>query len=763
MKLLRCYIENFGKLHQFEYTFNEKLNIILQDNGWGKTTFATFIKAMLFGLPATTKKDLDDNERNKYMPWQQGAYGGWLEFELKDKDYRIERFFYTPASKDTVKIYDLATNNLVEDENFVANSLKIDANTFARSAFIQQGLFSNADNSSIKQRLTKLITLDDTLDYNAMDKKLEAKQKAFQLERGKGGTIYKMETELNEAKANIELCANTANRMREIDHQIDIEQLQIQAINQSLALLEEQKEQLKAKQISQARIDNVSIQQNELNELVKEQNELLQFFVNNPPSNAKIQELSEWQKNCTTAQIQLDSIKIECDSLEQKLQEFSIFENDQLPTQQKLDNIAQLIHNKQTSEKITNLSTKALEHSHNKKSMVTSCAGVLGAITLILTIFFAIIGSKALSTTFGIVTALIVFGVLIYSIVYNRLNSPIKSHTENRISQCNNFSADSQASIDEFFAGYNILADNDNEKMNILKNQIIDYKNAKNRLQELATQQKMANRQYTRYYNALYQYYEEFFETPQNFEDNLDKTKEIVSKIRMYNEAIEKKQASLQQYLDKTSNAKTDEHITSEQVEEMQASIKQQEQELISKKKTYQENINSLTAQIYSMTETRSNLGFYQQKAEKLTQNIATAQKEYNIIKQTRYFLAQAQNNLTSKYLKPISDAFLEYANRFADIQFADVSINTDLNIAISDSGQYKDIKHYSSGTRDIIELSLRLALINILYEKDTPPLILDDPFYNLDDNKIESAMTLLQDLSEDFQIIYFVCHSSRA
>ena len=85
MKLIRCHVENYGKLQNFDYEFNTGLNTILQENGWGKTTFCSFIKAMLFGLPVSTKKDLDENERMKYTPWQTGNFGGWLEFELKGK------------------------------------------------------------------------------------------------------------------------------------------------------------------------------------------------------------------------------------------------------------------------------------------------------------------------------------------------------------------------------------------------------------------------------------------------------------------------------------------------------------------------------------------------------------------------------------------------------------------------------------------------------------------------------------------------------
>ena len=74
MKLLRCYIENYGKLHEFSYDFDAKMNTILQENGWGKTTFCSFIKAMLFGLPTSTKKDLDEN-LGKYKEFKKMAEG----------------------------------------------------------------------------------------------------------------------------------------------------------------------------------------------------------------------------------------------------------------------------------------------------------------------------------------------------------------------------------------------------------------------------------------------------------------------------------------------------------------------------------------------------------------------------------------------------------------------------------------------------------------------------------------------------------------
>ena len=92
MKLIRCYIENFGGLHQYTVDFNEGLTVICEPNGFGKTTLAEFIRAMFYGFPRAGK-DLSKNLRMKYSPWQGGRYGGYLVFEHEGTRYRIARSF----------------------------------------------------------------------------------------------------------------------------------------------------------------------------------------------------------------------------------------------------------------------------------------------------------------------------------------------------------------------------------------------------------------------------------------------------------------------------------------------------------------------------------------------------------------------------------------------------------------------------------------------------------------------------------------------
>ena len=90
MKLIRCYIENFGGLSHYRLDFQQGITVVQEENGFGKTTLAEFIRAMFYGFPRSGKT-MDKNPRKKYLPWNGGSYGGYLIFEHKEKQYRIFR------------------------------------------------------------------------------------------------------------------------------------------------------------------------------------------------------------------------------------------------------------------------------------------------------------------------------------------------------------------------------------------------------------------------------------------------------------------------------------------------------------------------------------------------------------------------------------------------------------------------------------------------------------------------------------------------
>ena len=91
MRLVSCYIENFGKWSDRLFSFEPGCNVICQENGWGKSTLAAFVRVMLYGFQDELVRDPYRNERKRYRPWQGGVYGGRLEFEAGGRMYEIGR------------------------------------------------------------------------------------------------------------------------------------------------------------------------------------------------------------------------------------------------------------------------------------------------------------------------------------------------------------------------------------------------------------------------------------------------------------------------------------------------------------------------------------------------------------------------------------------------------------------------------------------------------------------------------------------------
>ena len=140
MKLIKCHIENFGKLSDFTYDFTDGCNTVCEGNGWGKSTLAAFLRVMLFGFRNEGKRDPLENERKRYSPWQKGVYGGELQFESEGKQYSVRRTFGSKSAEDEFQLTDTKTNLPCSDftQNLGEELFRIDAGSFERTIFISQ-------------------------------------------------------------------------------------------------------------------------------------------------------------------------------------------------------------------------------------------------------------------------------------------------------------------------------------------------------------------------------------------------------------------------------------------------------------------------------------------------------------------------------------------------------------------------------------------------------------------------------------------------
>ena len=143
------------------------------------------------------------------------------------------------------------------------------------------------------------------------------------------------------------------------------------------------------------------------------------------------------------------------------------------------------------------------------------------------------------------------------------------------------------------------------------------------------------------------------------------------------------------------------------------------------------------------------------QKKQEATAKLFTIQK-------TAEFLSKARTNLDGRYLGGLTNRFNDYASSWLGDEGFDVVVGGDFDVAVSDGTAPHSVASYSTGYQDLLDICLRMALVDTVFEAEEPFIVMDDPFVNLDQEKIGRAMLLLALLAQKKQIIYFTCHPSR-
>ena len=146
---------------------------------------------------------------------------------------------------------------------------------------------------------------------------------------------------------------------------------------------------------------------------------------------------------------------------------------------------------------------------------------------------------------------------------------------------------------------------------------------------------------------------------------------------------------------------------------------------------------------------------------EELTEMLDSGREKVRRIELARDLMTQAKTNMTSKYIDPLSERFSHYLEMLTGTAADRFSIDADSNIMADELGAYRDSEMMSTGIKDAVGFCLRLALADAMYQEEKPPLIMDDPFVNMDDNNLAGAGRVLEEISSDYQIIYFTCHGN--
>ena len=856
MKLISCHIENYGKISNKDFDFNSDLTSFCEANGYGKTTLASFLKAMFYGLDSD-RANSGFNERRHFNPFGGGNFGGHVTFSWQGKTFKVERYFDEKSEvKDSVTVY---CNGVFAPEyggDIGEKIFEIDKQSFERTVFISGAEIEISSTGSINTKLNNFLEGgDDDANLEAALARLDSRNKEYKKRQGLG--LIQLEN------GHINDLSEKISNLRAIEAGLSAKYARLDDINRTIKELNEN--------ISQAQSVNVVLKDWEhydslIEEVNKKQAEINQTEGRYPlsvPSSEELERLSAALERDKTLRAQglnkqfTDEDAAKFSALQVKFQEGLPEDAELSETEQKIALSNELAHDISaltdikptekegmlrhkfayhvpTPEEVAELESKEqgykeAERQHaslpdfivseayipaqtQKSPKLFIALAVIAALFLIggiAAVFFQtlvgiillVLGAvglvadgflylnkkaggrgstqhstiqtenpqklEAAKVRDGILNEIQAFllpygytlgnGVAFAIATFKedlKSYSEILKAAEEKDCKLKQKTAEKQAldsQISAFFNKYGAVGDTFVGKLSALRTDISTFKLLKSRKLSSATtddelQQKISeNRIYIDVFCKKYRidsgvigekikFISNDCSSLQNAKNALRELKERAAEFKQKKQLSERPEAGL-----------TDIKELNEQLLKMQ------------------DDKNSLFTEIKNDESDVEKLEDLKNEREAAKEKLEEYKTIHTLLLKTMESLKQADRNLKDKYVKPIKDQFVYYSALLEKTLGEKITMDANFEIRYERNGRERSEKHLSSGQRSICALCFRLALIDNMYAEEKPFLILDDPFASLDEEHIEKVKILLGELSKKLQIVYLVCHGSRA
>ena len=865
MRLISCHIENFGRLQDCSMDFEENMNVICEENGWGKSTFAAFIRAMFYGLEGERKRSIEDNERKRYKPWQGGVFGGQLVFEEGGRRYEIIRIFQDKEANDEFELRDADTNLLSNDysERVGEELFQVGRESFLHTVFISQSACGTSATDDISAKIGNIT--DNTNDLNnyenanirlaEMLNKLTPSRKTGSLakRRDEIAQLERLVQDGQEIGASLE---RYQNLLQEQENAYTAEQSKMQemtalqkkvAAMQSVLAKKEEWEHLKnavrekqqfaetlkgkfpkgvptREELRQAmtvcgeeerireRLEMTKLSEDERKELKT----LDDCFQNGIPEEQELEE--QLAKAGKYRRIQQEYEQGKLSSYEQQRYEQleKMFRNESEPISviigkwNERNNRKAAMPSKQAT--LTALQASATERP-KKNPAVIGVGMVLFVCAILLCMHAMWIPG---------VIALLIGGLLIaVSGRGSGKEKPVEQKAaiqelETEIARDAEWIQQIDSEVEAYLIAHGKTFD---EYMTAtLLQQIMEESVEYHALQKKAgiASSKETGGQLT----ALQQELTDFLgryqknETASSYEEALyalrtslqryqllarqerqqqtaqeewkEAEKQLADFLQAYGYALEQDrraqlnglQEGVQQYQHARSNQDEAVRVLTQfeksvdtsifesdagveelpSLEELNDSISEltERMQMIHKTITdYHKTLEQLGNQYDEWEENREQL-------ESLHKIQEEEQKKFQYLKKTQAMLSQAKESLISRYTAPVLAAFEQYYAGITGQNDTDFHMDANIMVTVTEQGRQREVNTLSTGYQDLIGICLRLAFVDAMYQQEKPMLIFDDPFTNLDDDKLSAARRLLNEVAKKYQVIYFTCSKTR-
>lgn len=220
MRILQINIEEFGKLRERNFRFGEGINVIFGANESGKSTLLAFLRFAFYGFPR--RNGVLGEERDMRLSWQGHRAAGTLLFEDEGVQYRITRSVTRQGSVDRESFSeqlcvvqmpggeDVALNGKTPGEYF----LGIPATLYDSTMYLRQSDAARVSSPEVGEAMGEMLFSGASGSRaDAAAERLRMARRELAHQKGNGGKINELRAQIAETEEQLRCAKEDAIRL----------------------------------------------------------------------------------------------------------------------------------------------------------------------------------------------------------------------------------------------------------------------------------------------------------------------------------------------------------------------------------------------------------------------------------------------------------------------------------------------------------------------------------------------------------------------
>lgn len=702
--------------------FGDGLNVIEGDNETGKSTIGAFIKFIFYGM--------NKADRERYVSWGAPGCSGSLTVESEGRIFTIERELLLNRTKDRINIVSEHGEIVRTDKAPWELFLGVPENVFINTSFTGT-LDSSVGGQGLPEAIENIIfSADEAVSTKKALKTLDEQRVALLYKNQKGGRIYELENHIAELECKLSSATKASEQIFTLDESIRTKREKLRSNKEKIKLITAQLEDYDIyKRLLE--LENHEKAEKELKDAEKEVAELQAEYTENGflPDRSYIDELKTLEANEKELKETADRCSRELSEAEAKIGSAD---------SKNILRIASSIGGVEAMRKMYDAFTYKKSSFKKRAVILFVLAGLFAAAAVPCILFVNTISAVAA----GAVALVLLIAGISCAVQSSKLKTGLEklaaklgAEEPEEIPELLEYVADAGEKTEHFTAEYNEKL----EKKRAADKRLSDIRS---KIKEYTAKCGRSEESVSAVITLL--------------EGHLANLSEANTRLQMaqYKVSVTKKDrdTTAEELRSKLNKALSIEEISTFKYDEKRTELNL----LLGANESLSEKINADTQTLAAANATFTLPSSIYAKLNAARAELAELYENHKACMMAFEKLNEASVILRNSISPTLAKDASAYMNGFSGGKYDSLGVSSKLEITYGSAGMTHPVQTLSTGTQDMAYISLRLALIKMLYPKKAPAFF-DDTFAHIDNTRMQRIISTLA--ASDQQSVIFTCH----